>query len=457
MKHLIKSISLKHIALIGVLALVGFVATYVTAWVGPTTAAPGGNVAAPINTGNISQTKGTGSNDINFTMMGGLLASTEVVGLKGMRAIGPVAGDGYVVAQKYCIAPNANQALFYTPQNPGQVTCIDSWSDLCVGQNNTIVLCGSVPPVVGLTSPQVITQTQNFTAPVTGTYTFEVYGAGGGGSGGGRGARGTGYGAQNNVTLSLGGTGGAGGQAGEKKTQTVTLAAGATVAIQIGTGGTGGAGGTSQTIGTTPSCQDINGVDVACGEVTISAGGSNGAAGSSTSISGPGISVTSAGGAAGTNTGTTFNNSGVNCQGYTTTNNSATIRNGIALGLFCTPSSVAPHTSGGYSYKSYLASISGTTYSGATAPINGFFGTASIGGNGGRGGKAASITTAGVGITQATPANTVAGALLSSPGTPGAQGTYANGGSGGAGSGPTGSNGGAGGKGGDGFVVVSWI
>lgn len=151
-------ISAKHIALIAIGLALGLGATYAMAFTAPTVAAPGGNVAAPINTGATAQTKSGNFGTLGLLNSVGTITSTGggvrtiASGLAGsisarnFRATsnaypgysgGPafeIVGQptGWIAAQKYCLTSNPSVGI---PGDPGY-DCISSasgWPSLAAG------------------------------------------------------------------------------------------------------------------------------------------------------------------------------------------------------------------------------------------------------------------------------------------------------------------------------------
>jgi hypothetical protein len=141
------------------LSIVLFGANILLAWTGPSGTAPTGNVAAPINSGDLAQTIGS---SLPTIITGGVVSPNKLI-------VGAVPGS----------APNSSICL--------GGTCISSWTDASVGRNAT---------------RQVFAASGTWTNPdAGGVVAVQCWGAGGGGGGGG--------GAANN-----GGNGGGGGGGG---------------------------------------------------------------------------------------------------------------------------------------------------------------------------------------------------------------------------------------------------
>jgi len=192
-------INLKHIALIALGLIIGLGATYAMAFTAPTVAAPGGNVAAPINTGTVPQAK-IGNFGTQGLLTAGNRITTTGIGLAGQitgrsyRAT-PNGGfeivgqpTGWMAAKQFCLANDPTTGL---PGDPGYncLTSATGWpSSLAAGTqigqtlswgwptagawsaNSALKVTADVPYPDGVTTPGVMISegNANLNAPALG-------------------------------------------------------------------------------------------------------------------------------------------------------------------------------------------------------------------------------------------------------------------------------------------------
>lgn len=211
--------------------LISFGLSYVYAWTAPTTTPPGGNVSAPINTGNNTQYKAGNLvlNDSTTPFVNGLIVRYGNVGIgtanpstkldvagtiktTGLQFSPTTAGIGKVLTSD----ASGNASWGATPQTRVTGSCAVGQAITAINADGT-VSCVAVAGVGGI---QTFTSTGNFIVPSNVTsVAVKVQGAGGGGGGG----------------YSAGGGGGGGYAVG-----TFAVVAGSQYSVTIGSGGAGG-------------------------------------------------------------------------------------------------------------------------------------------------------------------------------------------------------------------------